>query len=265
MAADKLTLTDALSNVNTLDELRLPNEQPCVTAQPCPVIYQANFVTNFEDWNGSVTGVNGWYIEEATRKAIERICAEVKRRCHAEKRKDFLSGAYLLTLGKFIHTFAVLDKLKNMKSCVKNDYSTSCRAAQFSKVMADSHILQESQNSSMFLASQNKIRDTVKENLEKIIGYKELLSDVVNLLSENRKLHFVRALVIRLVFVCFSNLINWKMQRSSWTRILSVNPRMGRHAHAITLIRSAIGQRSTAPPNYVLSAALHAGNIFYEE
>ncbi|XP_072156966.1 uncharacterized protein [Bemisia tabaci] len=139
------------------------------------------------------------------RKAIERICAEVKRRCHAEKRKDFLSGAYLLTLGKFIHTFAVLDKLKNMKSCVKNDYSTSCR------------------------------------------------------LSENRKLHFVRALVIRLVFVCFSNLINWKMQRSSWTRILSVNPRMGRHAHAITLIRSAIGQRSTAPPNYVLSAALHAG------
>ncbi|CAH0774936.1 unnamed protein product [Bemisia tabaci] len=78
-------------------------------------------------------------------------------------------------------------------------------------------------------------------------------------LSENRKLHFVRALVIRLVFVCFANLINWKMQRSSWTRILSVNPRMGRHAHAITLIRSAIGQRSTAPPNYVLSAALHAG------
>ncbi|XP_072152680.1 uncharacterized protein [Bemisia tabaci] len=40
-------------------------------------------------------------------------------------------------------------------------------------------------------------------------------------LSENRKLHFVRALVIRLVFVCFANLINWKMQRSSWTRILS--------------------------------------------
>ncbi|CAH0390912.1 unnamed protein product [Bemisia tabaci] len=202
MAADKLTLTDALSNVNTLDELRLPNEQPCVTAQPCPVIYQANFVTNFEDWNGSVTGVNG----------CEKLL------------KEFVQSA-----------------------------------AQFSKVMADSHILQESQNSSMFLASQNKIRDTVKENLEKIIGYKELLSDVVNLLSENRKLHFVRALVIRLVFVCFSNLINWKMQRSSWTRILSVNPRMGRHAHAITLIRSAIGQRSTAPPNYVLSAALHAG------
>ena len=42
---------------------------------------------------------------------------------HAEKRKDFVSEAYLLTLGKFINMFAVLDELKNMKSSVKNDYS----------------------------------------------------------------------------------------------------------------------------------------------
>ena len=47
--------------------------------------------------------------------------------------------------------------------------------------MADSHTPQESQNLSMFLATQNKIRDTVIENLEKIIGHEELLSDVVNL------------------------------------------------------------------------------------
>lgn len=47
--------------------------------------------------------------------------------------------------------------------------------------MADSQTLQESQNLSMFLATQNKIRDTVKENLEKIPGYEELLADVVNI------------------------------------------------------------------------------------
>lgn len=47
--------------------------------------------------------------------------------------------------------------------------------------MSDSHTLQESQNLSMFLAIQNKIRDTVKENLEKIAGYEELLADVVTL------------------------------------------------------------------------------------
>lgn len=43
-------------------------------------------------------------------------------------------------------------------------------AAQFLKVMSDSQSLQESQNLSMFLATQNKIRDTVKDALEKING-----------------------------------------------------------------------------------------------
>ncbi|KDR09197.1 cytoplasmic FMR1-interacting protein isoform X1 [Zootermopsis nevadensis] len=245
MATEKVTLTDALSNVDVLDELTLPDEQPCIEAQPCSVVYQANFDTNFEDRNGFVTGI-AKYIEEATvhaslnelleeglvhavmlytwrccsraipqpksneqpnrveiyektvevlapevnkllnfmyfqRKAIERFSAEVKRLCHQEKRKDFVSEAYLLTLGKFINMFAVLDELKNMKSSVKNDYSTYRRAAQFLKVMADSQTLQESQNLSMFLATQNKIRDTVKENLEKIPGYEELLADVVNI------------------------------------------------------------------------------------
>lgn len=115
------------------------------------------------------------------RKAVERFSQEVKRLCHTEKRKDFVSEAYLLTLGKFINMFAVLDELKNMKSSVKNDYSTYRRAAQFLKVMSDSQTLQESQNLSMFLATQNRIRDAVKENLEKISGYEELLADVVNI------------------------------------------------------------------------------------
>ncbi len=51
-----------------------------------------------------------------------------------------------------------------MKSSVKNDYATYRRAAQFLKVMADSQALQESQNLSMFLATQGKIRDTLKGN-----------------------------------------------------------------------------------------------------
>ena len=58
------------------------------------------------------------------RKAVETFCSEVKRLSHEEKRKDFVSEAYLLTLGKFINMFAVLDELKNMKSSVKNDYAT---------------------------------------------------------------------------------------------------------------------------------------------
>ncbi|KAJ0169329.1 hypothetical protein K1T71_015213 [Dendrolimus kikuchii] len=243
--SEKVSLSDALSNVDVLDELTLPDEQPCIEAAPCSILYQANFDTNFEDRNGFITGI-AKYIEEATvhanlnelleegnahavmlytwrccsraipqprsneqpdrvhiyertvqvlapevdkllhfmyfqRKAIERFCGEVRRLCHAEKRRDFVSEAYLLTLGKFVNMFAVLDELKNMKSSVKNDYSTYRRAAQFLKVMSDSQSLQESQNLSMFLATQNKIRDTVKDALEKISGYEDLLADVVNI------------------------------------------------------------------------------------
>lgn len=53
----------------------------------------------------------------------------MKRLCHAERRKDFVSEAYLLTLGKFINMFAVLDELKNMKCSVKNDHSAYKRSA----------------------------------------------------------------------------------------------------------------------------------------
>ena len=56
-------------------------------------------------------------------RAIERFSGEVKRLCHKEKKSDFVSEAYLLTLGKFINMFAVLDELKNMKASIKNDYS----------------------------------------------------------------------------------------------------------------------------------------------
>ncbi|XP_003737710.1 cytoplasmic FMR1-interacting protein [Galendromus occidentalis] len=243
MAAE-VTLADALSNVDVLDELPLPDQQPCIEALPCSIVYHANFDTNFEDRNAFVTGV-AKYIEEATvhselnemleqgqqhavmlytwrccsraipqpksneqpnrveiyqktvevlkpevrklfnfmyfqRKAIERFTAEVKRLCHQEKRKDFVSEAYLLTLGKFINMFAVLDELKNMKSSVKNDYATYRRAAQFLKVLADSQQLQESQNLSMFLATQNKIRDQLKDSLERIPAYEELLADILN-------------------------------------------------------------------------------------
>lgn len=65
MATEKVTLGDALSNVDVLDEFTLPDEQPCIEAQPCSVVYQANFDTNFEDRNGFVTGI-AKYIEEAT-------------------------------------------------------------------------------------------------------------------------------------------------------------------------------------------------------
>ena len=60
---------------------------------------------------------------EIQKEAIHAFCTEMKRLCHPKKEKEFVSEAYLLTLGKFINMFAVLDELKNMKSSVKNDHS----------------------------------------------------------------------------------------------------------------------------------------------
>lgn len=47
--------------------------------------------------------------------------------------------------------------------------------------MADNQTLQESQNLSMFLATQNKIKETLRAQLKEIESYEELLTDVVNI------------------------------------------------------------------------------------
>ncbi|TKS74994.1 Cytoplasmic FMR1-interacting protein 1 -like protein [Collichthys lucidus] len=240
-----VTLEDALSNVDLLEELPLPDQQPCIEPLPSSVMFQPNFNTNFEDRNAFVTGI-ARYIEQATvhssmnemleegqeyaimlytwrscsraipqvkcneqpnrveiyektvevlepevtklmnfmyfqRTAIDRFCGEVRRLCHTERRKDFVSEAYLLTLGKFINMFAVLDELKNMKCSVKNDHSAYKRAAQFLRKMSEPSSIQESQNLSMFLANHNKITQSLQQQLEVINGYEELLADIVNL------------------------------------------------------------------------------------
>ncbi|XP_052793301.1 cytoplasmic FMR1-interacting protein-like isoform X3 [Mya arenaria] len=242
---EKISLTDALQNVDVLDELPLPDQQPCIEALSLSIHYQTNFDTNFEDRSAYVTGV-ARYIEEATvhadlnklleegkeyavmiytwrccsralpqvksneqenrveiyqkivevleppvsklrdfmyfqKRMKERFCGEVKRLSHKEKRKDFVSEAYLLTLGKFLNMFAVLNDLKNMKAALSNDYSAYNRAAQFLKVMADPATLEESQNLSMFLATQNKIRDELQKTLLTIDGYEELLADIITI------------------------------------------------------------------------------------
>lgn len=53
--------------------------------------------------------------------ASTRFCEEVKTLAHPEKRKDFISETYLLTLARLINMFATLDALKNMKACINND------------------------------------------------------------------------------------------------------------------------------------------------
>ncbi|CAJ0931257.1 unnamed protein product, partial [Mesorhabditis belari] len=245
MATDTVSITDAVTNVELLDECLLPDDLPPIESRPLPLLCRAIFDTNFEDKNAYITGVSK-YIEEATRhsefnhmleqghhhasllytwrccsravpmarssdqpnrveinmkvvevlkpevdklygfmhfaeQAAQRLCMEVKRLCHSEKRKDFVSEAYLLTLGKFLNMFAVLDELRNMKASIKNDVSTFKRAAQFLQVLTDTQAIHDMHNLSLFLASHNKIKESLRNDISKIEGYEELLTDVINI------------------------------------------------------------------------------------
>uniref|UniRef100_W6NDK5 Cytoplasmic FMR1-interacting domain containing protein n=1 Tax=Haemonchus contortus TaxID=6289 RepID=W6NDK5_HAECO len=263
--AEPVSLKDALGNVELLEDLILPDDQPAIEARPLPLLCRTNFDTNFEDRNAYVTGVSK-YIEEATRHAlfndllaeglqhaanlytwrccsraaptvksndqpnrveinmkvvdvlrpevdklqqfmlftndaISRFCEEVRRLCHIEKRKDFVSEAYLLTLGRFLNMFAVLDELKNMKASIKNDFSAFRRAAQFLQVMSDTQTIHDMQNLSMFLATQNKIKDDIRAKMVKIEAYEELLTDVINICAHMFEAHLYLAPSERHMFV----------------------------------------------------------------
>ncbi|KAL3880810.1 hypothetical protein ACJMK2_033017 [Sinanodonta woodiana] len=114
-------------------------------------------------------------------RAIDRFCLEVKRLCHEEVKNDFVSEAYLLTLGKFINMFVELDELKNMKAGLSNDHSIYKRSANFIGLMKDAQVTERSQMLGMFLANKNEIRRKLKLALMAIDGYDELLADVINI------------------------------------------------------------------------------------
>ncbi len=68
VVVERVTLSDALSNVDVLDELELPDSQPSIAGESWSIVYHVNFDTNFEDRNAFVCGV-AKYIEEATVQA----------------------------------------------------------------------------------------------------------------------------------------------------------------------------------------------------
>ena len=59
------TIQDALTNVQCLEALALPDEQPTIEPEPASVVYEISFDTNFADRTAFITGI-GKYNEEAT-------------------------------------------------------------------------------------------------------------------------------------------------------------------------------------------------------
>ncbi|VDQ12085.1 unnamed protein product [Trichobilharzia regenti] len=107
--------------------------------------------------------------------AIRRFVEEVKRLAHKDQKNFFVNQAYLVTLGKMIKMFALLDEMKNMKASMKNDYSNYKRAAQFLQVHDP-----DAQDVSIFLAKQKIIRDTLKDSLIAVDGYEDLLVEIIH-------------------------------------------------------------------------------------
>eukprot|EP01137_Pigoraptor_chileana_P010276 Opistho-2@59637 len=121
--------------------------------------------------------------------AVEAFCKEIKTLSIPERRKDYISETLLLTLGRMVNMFGVLDALKNMKACLNNDFSMFKRASGFLKSRTkpgEDEILENQRMASlaMFLANQNQITTTLKDQLEGIAGYDEVLADVVNLCAD---------------------------------------------------------------------------------
>ena len=58
-------LKDALTNVDCLSDLVLPDEQPIIEPESTSVVYEVSFDTNFADRTAFITGI-GKYNEEAT-------------------------------------------------------------------------------------------------------------------------------------------------------------------------------------------------------
>ncbi|KAL3102786.1 hypothetical protein niasHT_021453 [Heterodera trifolii] len=113
--------------------------------------------------------------------AVDRFCEEFHSLCHPEKRKDFVSESLLLLLGQLLNMFLVLDALKDMKASIKNDLSTFRRASQF--------FTNDSNNLIWFVATQNKIKQSLRERIQKIEAHEELLADLINISAhfhENR-------------------------------------------------------------------------------
>ena len=70
------TLQDALTNVQCLETLALPDEQPTIEPEAASVVYEISFDTNFADRTAFITGI-GKYNEEAT------VCSNLVRCLHS--------------------------------------------------------------------------------------------------------------------------------------------------------------------------------------
>uniref|UniRef100_A0A8C7MNV7 Cytoplasmic FMR1 interacting protein 2 n=1 Tax=Oncorhynchus kisutch TaxID=8019 RepID=A0A8C7MNV7_ONCKI len=156
-----VTLEDALSNVDLLEELPLPDQQPCIEPPPSSIMYQANFDTNFEDRNAFVTGI-ARYIEQATVHSsmvmgfglylmdgnVSNIYKlDAKKRINLGKIDKFfklqvvpLFGDMQIELSRYIETSAHYEENKSKWTCTQSSISPQYNLCEQMVQIRDDHI-----------------------------------------------------------------------------------------------------------------------------
>lgn len=128
--------------------------------------------------------VMGPYIEKLKNfvafqaNAIEVFCREVKTLSNPERLKGFISQTTKLTLGRILNMFATLDTMKDKKACLSNDFSCFKRARSLT---AQSTEIDHQQDYTMsnFLATQKIITTKLRDSLEAIEGYEDVLQEII--------------------------------------------------------------------------------------
>ncbi|TPP57801.1 Cytoplasmic FMR1-interacting protein 1 [Fasciola gigantica] len=183
----RVYLADAMRKVNALLDINLDEDVPSIQAANCSLLFQIR--SNEQPHRMEIYQKTVEILEPYANKLKEfmhfqdaastRFVEEVKRLAHKDQKNFFVNQAYLITLGKMLKMFALLDEMKNMKASMKNDYSNYKRATQFLQ-HHDPALMKESQDVSMFLAKQKIIRDTLKERLNAVDGYEDLLVEIIH-------------------------------------------------------------------------------------
>uniref|UniRef100_A0A8B9K902 Cytoplasmic FMR1 interacting protein 1 n=1 Tax=Astyanax mexicanus TaxID=7994 RepID=A0A8B9K902_ASTMX len=160
--AATVTLEDALSNVDLLEELPLPDQQPCIEPLPSSIIYQPNFNTNFEDRNAFVTGIAryieqatvhssmvmgfGLYLMDGTNSNIYKL--DAKKRINLTKIDKFfkqlqvvpLFGDMQIELSRYIKTSAHFEENKSRWSCTSAGSSPQYNICEQMIQIRDDHM-----------------------------------------------------------------------------------------------------------------------------
>eukprot|EP01133_Synstelium_polycarpum_P001207 gene1207-1395_t len=119
------------------------------------------------------------------RDTIKVFCEYIKRLAATyDKKKEtiIVSEALVSYLVRMLDLFALLDALKNMKACLNNDFSFFKRASGFlrKQMSGAEDQTQENHTLYLFLAHQNSITTTLKQELHNIDKFDEVLPVIVN-------------------------------------------------------------------------------------